>query len=112
VRPVGTEGHLRLIGELDMATVDRLLDAIDPAISHNGDVTLELDRLTFLDSAGVDAFIEAGRRAAAHGRRLVLSSPSRVALKVLEILGADRFAGIRIVPGLTGVRSRAIVIRI
>ena len=47
-------------GELDMAVTGRFLEAVQPAIDENRDVTLDLSELTFLDSSGVQAFAEAG----------------------------------------------------
>jgi anti-sigma B factor antagonist len=96
VRRLGSDGQFALTGELDIAVTDRLLEAVQPVIDEGHNVTLDLSGLTFLDSSGVHAFIEVGQRAAHRGAALVLRSPSRPALRVLEIVSADRFAGIRI----------------
>jgi anti-anti-sigma factor len=69
---------------------------VQPAIDENRDVTLDLSELTFLDSSGVQAFIGAGQRAALCGVAIVLRSPSPPALRVLEMVDADSFAGVTI----------------
>ena len=99
VRRLGSDGHFALSGELDMAVTGRFLEAVQPAIDENRDVTLDLSELTFLDSSGVKAFAEAGQRAARCGAAIVLRSPSRSALRVLEMVCADSFAGLTILRG-------------
>ena len=99
VRWLGSDGHFALSGELDMAVTGRFLEAVQPAIDDNRDVTLDLSELTFLDSSGVQAFAEAGQRAARCGVAIVLRSPSRPALLVLEMVCADSFAGVTILRG-------------
>jgi len=95
VQPLGN-GDFRVVGELDLATADRLLEVIHPAMETPSDVTLDLGNVTFLDSSGIRALIEAGREAATHGKIVILRSPSRAVLVVLDIVGAERFVGIAI----------------
>jgi len=66
------DGGFRLMGEVDMAVADRLLDAVQPSIDEGHDVLLDLGGLTFVDSSGMHAIIKVGQRAAAHGRSVVL----------------------------------------
>ena len=96
IRRLGSDGHFALSGELDMAVTGRLLEAVQPAIDQNRYVTLDLSKLSFLDCAGVRAFAEAGQRAARLGVAIVLRSPSRPALRVLEMVRADRLTGVTI----------------
>lgn len=96
VRRLGSDGQFALTGELDIAVTDRLLEAVQPVIDEGHNVTLDLSELTFLSSSGVHAFIEVGQRAADRGAALILRSPSGTALRVLEIVSADRFAGLKI----------------
>ena len=52
---------VRLSGELDLATAPQLSDVLRAAIESGGvgDVVVDLDALSFLDAAGVNAFIDA-----------------------------------------------------
>src|SRR6187200_2664287 len=61
ITPLAPPQHgLRLIGELDMATVNHLETALE-AVSHNGPVTLDLAQLTFIDSTGLHAIMAFAR---------------------------------------------------
>lgn len=42
VRQLGADGHFALVGKLDMAAVDDLLEGLRRAISRGGTVTLDL----------------------------------------------------------------------
>lgn len=58
---------------------------------EEGAVTLELSELTFLDSTGLRALIEASRLLGTSGD-LVLRHPTRAVLDVLEIAGVEAAA--------------------
>ena len=76
---------LRLIGELDMATVPELRSAL-AATSGNGQVTLDLSELTFMDSSGLLAIVEYAR--SANGAApVILANPSEVVARIFEITG-------------------------
>lgn len=49
VTRLSSDGHFALSGELDMAVTGRFLEAVQPAIDENRDVTLDLSELTFLE---------------------------------------------------------------
>ena len=69
VTPLVPPQHgLRLIGELDMATVTQLKAALD-TVSDNGPVTVDLAGLTFIDSTGLHAFMEFARSQNGNGPR-------------------------------------------
>ena len=53
---VAPQHGVRLIGELDMATVTRLKEALE-TVSRNGPVTLDMAELTFIDSSGLHAIM-------------------------------------------------------
>lgn len=83
----------RLRGEIDAGTAD-LLDArnLTDGESPDGVITLDLSEVTFVDSSGLRALVELQRvRAADHGG-MVLRSPQRNLIRLLEIAGlADHF---------------------
>jgi anti-sigma B factor antagonist len=98
VKRVGADGHFSLQGELDGATAGQLLTVFEPLVQRGGSLTLDLSELAFLDSSGVHAIQQIGRQLDARGREVILRSPSSAALRVLEIVGAEQFAGIHIEP--------------
>ena len=53
----GDDRTLRLAGELDMATVSLLRDALE-GLPAGGSTSLDLAELTFLDSSGLNAFAQ------------------------------------------------------
>jgi len=70
---------VQVAGELDLATVPQLHEALSAAQSHARLVVLDLRGLVFLDSSGVHAIASASRQARRLGRRLVLlRGPSKV----------------------------------
>jgi anti-sigma B factor antagonist len=85
--PSGHPRTLRLEGELDMATVPQLLTAAEPLLAADGDLTLELEDLTFVDSTGMRAFFRLASRL--RNGRLVLVEPANSVRRVLELTGLD-----------------------
>jgi anti-anti-sigma factor len=80
----GTTGF-RVVGELDMSTAPKLSDAL-AELESEGEVVLDLQELTFIDSTGIHViFTHALSRAG--GPPLVLANPSHEIMRTLEILG-------------------------
>jgi anti-anti-sigma factor len=71
--------RIAMTGELDTATVPTLLGQLTP-IEQNGfnAIMLDLREVSFVDSSGLRAFLEASQRAKTNGHRLILigASPS------------------------------------
>lgn len=83
------KGHeVRLLGELDMATADRLRDEL-ARLSGDGAVlvTVDLSDLAFIDSTGLSVLISALKRLRQQGGDMALRSPTPGTRKVLEITG-------------------------
>lgn len=80
----------RLVGELDLDTVDQLRTVVGPACGSGREVLLDLSRLDFCDSTGIGTFVWLYRQAGAAGGRLVLAAPRRPVRDVLKISGIDR----------------------
>lgn len=78
---------LRLIGELDLATVRYLKEACD-GLEGEGPVTLDLSEVTFVDSTGLHALVLYARENNAHGP-LILANPSGFVLRVMQIMKLD-----------------------
>src|SRR5437762_10635301 len=79
----GTRG-LRLAGELDLATVDALVVALEPELERGGDVTLDVAEVSFMDSTGLQVLIKSALALSGKGR-LILRSPGNLVRSILEL---------------------------
>lgn len=77
-----------LRGELDMATAEGLADRLVRVSGST--VVVDLDLLTFMDSSGIAALIEAKNRMA-EGDMLVLARPQENVRRVFEITGLSEW---------------------
>jgi anti-anti-sigma factor len=84
---------VRLIGELDIATVPTLKDALAP-LAGQGPVTLDLSELTFIDSSGLHAILQFS--SSLNGDGLTLANASQSVSRLLEIVQLDTHPGIQI----------------
>jgi anti-sigma B factor antagonist len=87
---VGLNGDaaLFLSGELDMATAPQLTEALDPLIARGPhEIVVDLSALSFIDSSGIAALVEAQHRLGAQERRLSIHGAQRGAVRVFEIAG-------------------------
>jgi anti-sigma B factor antagonist len=83
-------GQLTVVGELDMATVPLLEEQVRAMLARTvQELTIDLRKLSFLDSSGLRLFIVLRDRAAAEGWTLGLLRPSGQALSILSLTGAD-----------------------
>lgn len=80
------EGRTRISvhGELDIATADELERELRAAVSC-GDVVLDLQAVSFMDSSGLRALLVASREAREAGRRLLVLPGSGQVLRVIEM---------------------------
>jgi RND superfamily putative drug exporter len=77
-------------GELDLATVGQLRDALAAVEDDEQTLVLDLRELEFLDSVGIGELLAAHRRARAAGRHLILlKSESTPIAHVLATTGVD-----------------------
>jgi anti-sigma B factor antagonist len=80
-----------LTGELDIATAPRLREElIWPARSGIRAVTVDLARLTFIDSTGLSVLVMAMKRFRHEGGDLALRSPNPAARRVFEVTGLTK----------------------
>ena len=82
----GARGFVRLVGELDVATLQRAENALAQA-EEGGPPLLEVDlsTLVFMDSTGLRLMLRARRRALDDGRRLVVHRGPQAVQRVFEI---------------------------
>ena len=77
---------VRLEGEVDKLAVDQARSRLD-ALAASGRLVIDLDRVSFIDSAGLHALFGLGRVAAAAGGGIALAvSPSCAVARVVEIV--------------------------
>lgn len=83
---------LRAVGELDAASADRLTDPVRRRLASTADtLVLDLSAVSFLDTAGAVALLEAAARAKTRDARLRVISSSAVD-RVLQLIDvADEF---------------------
>jgi anti-sigma B factor antagonist len=79
----------RLVGELDLATVQTLVDRLRPVAEDAGDVELDASGLTFIDSSGLHGLVTIARNLSGHGR-LIIQHAEPFMRNVLAITGLDR----------------------
>jgi anti-anti-sigma factor len=84
-------GSLRLNGELDVAEADAFIERATAEVSQDGDLVLELDELTFIDSSGVRALVTIAGMLRS-GYHLVLQDPTPPVLRVLDLVGISEAA--------------------
>ena len=84
-RPSGAAVVVAPVGEIDLATVDELAQALDAAREEAGSVVLDLREVTFMDSAGLRLVLEASL---AGGAFAVVRGPREVQ-RLFDLVGLD-----------------------
>jgi anti-anti-sigma factor len=79
--------NLLLSGELDMASASMLVETVGGAASGLEPLTLDLSRLRFIDSSGVQAILKAGEACAILGVPLWLVPGPRAVQRVFDVMG-------------------------
>ena len=89
VRANGRGPTIYLRGEIDMATCERLRDALEPHVGPQQTITVDLDGIEFMDSSCLNVFAQTHRSLRADGGALILRNPSEIAQRVLAITGLE-----------------------
>jgi anti-sigma B factor antagonist len=77
-------------GEIDISTVAQLRERLFELADNGGTLIVDLNRVTFIDSAGLGALVGTARRAAAHGGSLHAICAQPQPRKLLWMTGVDR----------------------
>ena len=77
-------------GEIDISTVTGLRERLFELAAGGQSLIVDLDRITFIDSAGLGALVGAARRTAAHGGSLRAVCAEPRTRKLLWLTGVDR----------------------
>jgi anti-sigma B factor antagonist len=96
-----TEQGFHLEGELDLATSKDLLTAIRERPPHDEPLTLDFSDITFMDSSGLRALLEAAK-GRGEDQLLVIVDPSPQVRRVLEISLPDGAPGLEVRAGEGG----------
>ena len=83
----GTVIHVR--GEIDVATCERLRDAIEPHLGPEQKLILDFSEVDFMDSACLRVLIQARGALTADGGSLILRNPSDAARRLLTAAQAE-----------------------
>jgi anti-anti-sigma factor len=87
-RDLGTKGcELRLEGELDLWSVERLQAVLQRVARSNDAVLVGLQECQFVDSTGIALFLQARRQLEDKGGRLVLYGCSDQVLRIFTVAG-------------------------
>jgi anti-sigma B factor antagonist len=89
VQPVG-DGVVKVSGELDIHTCDRLVHTAGELVDRGGRLVLDLSELTFCDSTGLAGLVRLHKRADAAGGTLVLRAPVTRMRDLLTLTGLTR----------------------
>ena len=90
VEPGDDGASYRIIGDLDVATVSTLLDAVRAAGPHEGDLVMDLSELKFIDSTGLRALVTISKDLP-EGGTLVIAGASTQVRKLMDLVRADLF---------------------
>lgn len=83
--------ELRVIGEIDIATIKQLEEARDGAFADDpGTVVVDLSRVGFLDSSGLKFLLQTNELAQELGCELRIVRPAENVMKVFILTGADQ----------------------
>ncbi len=77
-------------GEIDLSTVAPLRERLFELADSGGTLIIDLNRVTFIDSAGLGALVGTARRAAEHGGSVHAVCARPQTRKLLWMTGVDR----------------------
>ena len=83
----GDRVSVKVTGDIDLATADKVGEAVSDALTKGDEVWVDLSAVTFLDSTGIRALVQGHRKAAAQGARLYVHGAQQWVAKVLEVTG-------------------------
>jgi anti-sigma B factor antagonist len=78
---------LALEGEIDAHTAPDLASRYVELPEGDGDFTIDMSKVDFMDSSGLRVIIELHQRAEQAARRLVLREPSQPVARLIEVSG-------------------------
>ncbi|MGH8936521.1 MAG: STAS domain-containing protein [Acidimicrobiia bacterium] len=77
--------RVRLVGELDLGTVEQLRQVLSKAETRGTELVIDLRSLTFIDSSGLHELVQARQRYEQRGGRLTLVRGSPAVQRILSV---------------------------
>lgn len=74
-------------GEIDVSSVAELENALNRHLGDSSHLVLDLSRVTFMDSSGIHALIDADAVSRDHECGFAIRNPARAVRRILEIAG-------------------------
>ena len=93
-------------GEIDIATCERLRDAIEPHLGRGQRVVLDLSGVRFMDSSCLKVLLQAHTTLTGDGGSLILRNPSDIAQRLLSLSGLTELFDIEVGQPTTAVTVR------
>ena len=87
IEPLEDACLIRVSGELDLSTADRLSSALDAAQADGVTTLLDLSAVSFIDLAGLRALLRAARAVDAHNWAWFIVRASGVVWRLVEVSG-------------------------
>ncbi len=82
---------VRAVGEVDLATIPMLWSNLKAMVEENLNVVVDLNGIQYIDTAGIQALLDANQLFIQCGQRLVLAEPSPIFRMLLrEIAGLEQ----------------------
>jgi anti-sigma B factor antagonist len=95
---------IAVTGEIDLATVPELEDAIDSVLTGNAHaLVVDLRETSFMDSTGLKALVMAHRRFDENGRQFAIAVSGGPVSRLIDLSGVE--GSIRVVETIEGLES-------
>lgn len=78
---------LRFVGEVDMATIDEMRDALDENVADRATLIADLAGVGFLSVAGARLLLQTGQTMNSSGGRLIVWRPHPAVERVIHLVG-------------------------
>jgi anti-anti-sigma factor len=87
---LGDSVRMTVVGEVDVSTRDQFRAALDDLLGALGDVGLDLQGVSFMDTRGVTLVVHTAKRLHEEGGRLIVHDPPDSLVRIFETLwGSD-----------------------
>jgi stage II sporulation protein AA (anti-sigma F factor antagonist) len=90
LRPLDGAMCLSVAGDLDLAGVPSFLGYLNRASDGGSNLIVDLSRLRYIDSSGINTLLAVQKTFARAGRRIVLAAVSPRMLRVLKIISLEQ----------------------
>lgn len=94
-------------GEIDIATCQRLRDAIEPHLGRGQRVILDLSGVRFMDSSCLNVLLDAHTTLTGDGGSLILRNPSDAAQRLLSLSGLAELFDVEVAQPSTKTATRS-----